>query len=232
MRGPSWPFVLPAGAQFVGGGACKMQAHPALRSACTGFCAVVCKPGWKISVTKQMGSVCNKSDAHGVGSHRRCAVPCHMLHWFRDFCAACLEGALECPLVQCTGASWSQSKLGIFQGTAAGINDSYCQWQVLFLWLICHRKLCFWMQSKMTAFSWCWYQSLVSNLINPPSAFVFFFFNRSQHETVHSSYGPFRFDLSLCERASGASSMGSQEPPFTAEPSHNRLGEQLGRDSR
>lgn len=78
MRGPSWPFVLPAGAQFVGGGACKMQAHSALRSACAGFCAVVCKPGWKISVTKQMGSVCNKSDTHGVALHGRCAVPCRV----------------------------------------------------------------------------------------------------------------------------------------------------------
>lgn len=57
-QGHSRPFMLPVGAQFVGGGAgtahaCRMQGHPARRSHYTGFCAMVCKPGWKISVTSK-----------------------------------------------------------------------------------------------------------------------------------------------------------------------------------
>lgn len=55
MWGHSWPFSLPVWVQFMGGGAgtthaCKMQTHPALHAARTGFCAVVQKPVWKISV--------------------------------------------------------------------------------------------------------------------------------------------------------------------------------------
>lgn len=98
-----------------GGSICGTGArhNPCLQNAaCAGFCAV-------ISLAEV--SVLLANTAFGYSQpHIRWACTDAVLypvpHRFRDLCATCLEGALECPLMQHTEASWSQDTLwGFFK---------------------------------------------------------------------------------------------------------------------
>lgn len=77
----------------------------------------------------------------------------------------------------------------------------------------------------MTAFSWCWYQSLVSNLTHPPPAFVWDFLTIVSVIFFIPPKG-LSILISLCSKRSGGGSSRSYQH------SHNRLGEGLGRESR
>lgn len=64
----------------------------------------------------------------------------------------------------------------------------------------------------MTAFSWCWYQSLVCHLIHPPSKLLFpFFLTEAKVRLFISPMGLSVF-ISLCKRRGGAAAQALRNP--------------------
>lgn len=174
MWGQSWPFSLPVCAQFMGGGAGTTHAAKlklTQLSLHSGLAFVL----WSVSLSEKSVLRAHRKFSYSQ-THMGEAVLWHVPYWLRDLCATCPKGAWMSSCTAHWGFLLPEQTLGIFQGTSTGINDSYCLQQILFLWFIRHRKFGFWMWSKTAAFSWCWYQSLVSYLINPPSKLLFPFF--------------------------------------------------------